>query len=121
MSCDMRIVRRLLAAALLAAPAAQAGAQELPVLGQGNLPCTDWLDRRAAAAAEAETMTAWVLGYLTAYNQYAADPQEDVSGGQEPEQLTAWLDEYCRENATANLYTASAALVEDLRQDRREQ
>ena len=94
----------------------QAVAQELPVLGQGNVACSSWLDRRAGAAAEADTMTAWVLGYLTAFNQYASDPRADVSGGQDPSELTEWLDEYCRENSGANLYQASAALVEELRQ-----
>lgn len=113
----MRIFQRIVPAAMTLCLAGLADAQELPVLGQGNVACSAWVDRRAGAAAEADTMTAWVLGYLTAFNQYASDPQADVSGGQEPEELTGWLDAYCRENPDANLYAASAALVEDLRKE----
>ena len=112
----MRILRGIVSAAMLLGLTVQAVAQELPVLGQGNVSCSSWVDRRAGATAEADTMTAWVLGYITAFNQYASDLLADVSAGQEPGELTAWLDEYCRENATANLYQASAALVEELRQ-----
>jgi hypothetical protein len=115
---DMRILRPLAAAAMLVAVAAPAGAQEeLPVLGQGNVSCSAWLDRRTADAAEADTMVAWILGYITAFNQYAADPQTDVTGGLETEALSARIDDFCRENSAASLYQASAALVEELRQE----
>lgn len=110
------MMRAISAAAILIAVAAPGGAQELPVLGQGNVSCSAWLDRRTGDTAEADTMVAWILGYITAFNEYAADPQADVTGGQETEALTARIDEYCRENAAANLYQASAALVEQLRQ-----
>jgi hypothetical protein len=112
----MTILRALSAAAMLAAATMPGGAQELPVLGQGNVSCGSWLDRRTAATAEADTMIAWVLGYITAFNEYAADPQADVTGGEGTEALTARIDDFCRENAAANLYQAAAALVEQLRQ-----
>jgi hypothetical protein len=113
----MRILRPLTAAAMLVAVAVPAGAQELPVLGQGNVSCSAWLDRRTADTAEADTMVAWILGYITAFNQYAADPQTDVTGGLETEALSARIDDFCRENSAASLYQASAALVEELRQE----
>lgn len=91
-------------------------AQELPVLGQGNLSCKSWVERRAGDALDAATMTAWVLGYITAFNQYVSAPQGDVSGGQETQELTAWIDDYCRQNPTDNFYNASAALVDKFRQ-----
>jgi len=91
-------------------------AQELPVLGQGNLACSSWLERRAGDAVDAATMTAWVLGYITAFNQYVSAPQGDVSGGQNTKELTAWIDDYCRQNPTDNFYNASAALVAKFRQ-----
>ena len=73
----------------------QGAAQDLPVLGQGNLSCNSWAERRAGDAIDAATMTAWVLGYMTAYNQYCADPKVDVSGGQHTEEFSKWVDEYC--------------------------
>ena len=60
----------------------QGAAKDLPVLGQGNLSCTSWTERRAGDAVDAATMIAWALGYMTAYNQYGAEPKGDVSGGQ---------------------------------------
>ena len=112
----MRIGVPAVAAAMLLAAAAQGGAQELPVLGQGNVSCSAWLERRVGDTAQADTMIAWVLGYITAYNEYAADPQADVSAGEETEALTGRIDDYCRENTTANLYQAAASLVAQLRQ-----
>ena len=85
-------------------------ANELPVLGQGNLTCTSWAERRAGDALDAATMTAWALGYITA-NQYGADPKADVSGGQQTEALTKWIDDYCRKNPAESFYTASTALI----------
>ena len=91
--------------------AAQDPQDDLPVLGQGNLSCTSWAERRTGDAVDAATMTAWALGYLTAYNQYGADSKKDVSGGQHTEELTKWIDDYCRKNPTDSFYSASAALI----------
>jgi hypothetical protein len=101
--------------AMLLALTVQVAAQELPVLGQGNLSCSSWIDRRAGDALDAATMTAWVLGYITAFNQYAG-PQGDISAGQNTKELTAWIDDYCRRNPADNFYNASAALIDKFRQ-----
>lgn len=102
--------------AMLLALTVQVAAQELPVLGQGNLSCSSWIDRRAGDALDAATMTAWVLGYITAFNQYASGPQGDISAGQNTKELTAWIDDYCRRNPADNFYNASAALIDKFRQ-----
>ena len=83
---------------MLLALTVQVAAQDLPVLGQGNLSCTSWTERRAGDAVDAATMIAWALGYMTAYNQYGAEPKGDVSGGQHTEELAKWIDDYCRKN-----------------------
>ena len=113
----MKTLRPLLSILMLLAVPAQAAAQPLPVLGKGNVSCSTWVDRRAGATGDSETMAAWVLGYLTAFNHYAPTPEADVSGGQETASLTSWIDDYCRKNAAHNIYQASAALVEALRQN----
>ena len=79
---------------LLALNGARCRRQDLPVLGQGNLSCTSWTERRAGDAVDAATMIAWALGYMTAYNQYGAEPKRDVSGGQHTEELAKWIDDY---------------------------
>jgi hypothetical protein len=93
----------------------QVAAQDLPVLGQGNLPCNSWTERRAGDAVDAATMIAWALGYMTAYNEYGAKPKGDVSGGQHTEELAKWIDEYCRKNPSDSFYAATGALIRKLR------
>jgi hypothetical protein len=99
----------------LLALTAQVAAQDLPVLGQGNLPCNSWTERRAGDAVDAATMIAWALGYMTAYNEYGAKPKGDVSGGQHTEELAKWIDDYCRKNPSDSFYAATAALIRKLR------
>ena len=93
-----RIGRAVVPCAMLLALTTQVAAQDLPVLGQGNLSCQ------------------WALGYITAYNQYGADPKGDVSGGQHTEELMKWIDDYCHRNPTDSFYSASAALIRKFRQ-----
>jgi hypothetical protein len=108
--------RAVLPAAMLLALSVQGAAQDLPVLGQGNLSCNSWTERRAGDAVDAATMTAWALGYVTAYNQYRADPRGDVSGGQHTEELTKWIDDYCHRNPGDSFYRASDALIRKFRE-----
>ena len=97
--------------ALLLALTVQGAAPGLAVLGQGNLSCNSWSERRAGDAVDAATMIAWALGYMTAYNQYGAEPKGDVSGGQHTEVLTKSIDDYCHKNPSDSFYNASAALI----------
>ena len=110
----MTIQRALLPALLMLALTAHGVAQQQPVLGQGNIKCDSWLERRQGNAPEGAAATAWLLGYLTAYNHYQAMPRRDVSGGKSTEELTAWIDGYCRDNPSNDLYQASIALVQAL-------
>ena len=101
---------------MLLAMTVQVGAQDLPVLGQGNLSCKSWAERRAGDAVDAATMIAWALGYMTAYNQYGAGPKGDVSGGQHTEELAKWIDDYCRKNPSDSFYGATTALIRKFRE-----
>ena len=107
----MNLQRTAATAAILLPLTLQVAAQDLPVLGQGNLSCSSWKERRAGDAIDAATMTAWVLGYMTAYNQYGASPKVDISEGQPTEEFAKWIDEYCDKNPTASLYSACASLI----------
>jgi hypothetical protein len=110
------IQRAVVPLVMLLALTVQVAAQDLPVLGQGNLSCTSWTERRAGDAVDAATMIAWALGYMTAYNQYRAEPKRDVSGGQHTAELAKWIDDYCRKNPTDSFYGATAALIRKFRE-----
>jgi hypothetical protein len=105
-----------LVAASLLFSASQIAAQERGVLGQGNVSCDSWLIARKSDDLQASNRIAWVLGYVTAFNQYGSKPEGDVSGGKSTAEIMAWLDKYCAQRPSDNLYRASAALVEEFRQ-----
>jgi hypothetical protein len=54
---------------------------------------------------------AWVLGYITAFNQYGSKPEGDVSVGKSTEQITAAIDDHCKQNP----YIGHHALVDEFR------
>jgi hypothetical protein len=91
-------------------------ADEHPVLGQGNISCSSWLQARQADSPSATSRTAWVLGFMTAFSQYGSKSQADVSAGKSTEELMAWIDNYCRQHQNDNLHRASAALIEEFYQ-----
>ena len=86
------------------------------VLGQGNISCLSWIESRGDDNPLAATRTAWVLGFVTAFNQYRSKPEGDVSGGKDTEVLMLRIDDHCRLYPLDNLYKASTALVDELRQ-----
>ena len=96
--------------------AGQAAADEHPVLGQGNISCSSWLEGRQSDNA-GSSRTAWVLGFMTAFNQYGSKSQaDDVSEGKSTEELMNWIDDYCRRQPGDNLHRASAAFIDGFRQ-----
>ena len=106
----------LVAGSLLFVLTARIAAQEQAVLGQGNVSCGSWLENRTGDDVQVAARTAWVLGYVTAFNQYGSKPEGDVSGGKSTEEMMAWIDNYCRQHPAGNVYRASAALVDQFRQ-----
>ena len=92
----------------------QIAAEEHAVLGQGNVSCGSWLNDRKGEDA-ASRRIAWVLGYVTGFNQCGSKPEGDVTRGKGTEEIMAWIDNYCGRHPGDNLYRASAALVDELR------
>jgi hypothetical protein len=86
------------------------------ILGQGNISCSSWIENRKADNPLAATRTAWVLGFVTAFNHYKSKPAEDVSGGKDTEVLMVRIDDHCQRHPLDNLYKASTALVDELQQ-----
>lgn len=106
----------LFAACALLFPTTQIAAQEQAVLGQGNVSCHAWLSGSRDNNAEASGRIAWILGYVTAFNQYGSKPAGDVSAGKGTDEIVVWIDDRCTQHPDENLYRASAAFVEEFRQ-----
>ena len=94
----------------------QVTADEHPVLGQGNISCSSWLEGRQTDNPGATSRIAWVLGFMTAFNQYGSKSQADVSEGKGTEELMAWMDNYCRQHQGDNLHKASGAFIDEFLQ-----
>ncbi len=109
----MKFLKTAVAAgSLLFVLTARIAAEGQGVLGQGNVSCSSWLENRTSNNARA----AWILGYITAFNQYGSSKPSDVSEGTTTEEMMVFIDKYCRNHPTDNLYRASAALVDQFRQ-----
>jgi hypothetical protein len=93
---------------------AQAASDQLPVLGQGNISCGSWLEGRQTESVDATSRVAWVLGFMTGFNQYGSKSKaDDVSEGKSTEELLAWMDNYCRQHEGDNLHRASTAFIDE--------
>jgi hypothetical protein len=103
------------AAAFILAATDQTVAQQRAVLGQGNVSCQTWSADRKLGKSDSATRVAWILGYITAFNEYGSKPQGDVSAGSSTEKITTAIDDYCNQNPTDNVHRASAALIEEFR------
>jgi hypothetical protein len=112
----MKLHWTLVSAAILIGFLPSPVTSEEAVLGQGNISCGSWIENRRDDNPLAATRIAWVLGFITAFNQYGAKRQRDVSGGKDTEALMARIDDHCKRHPLDNLYQASAALVDELRQ-----
>jgi len=86
------------------------------ILGHGNVSCASWLEGRKRGDVEVAARTAWVLGYITAFNQYAYK-RGDVTVAKETEDIAARIDGYCIQHPAANVYRSAAALVNELKEE----
>jgi hypothetical protein len=113
----MTIYRSLLLAAIaLCLLPVSVTADEHPVLGQGNISCSAWLDGRQTGNPSTTSRIAWVLGFMTAFNQYGSKSQADVSEGKSTDDLMAWMDNYCKQHQGDNLHRASVTFIDEFLQ-----
>ena len=91
----------------------QAIGAERPVLGQGNISCSLWREGRQTDSPSSASRTAWILGFISAFNQYGLQSQgADVSEGKNTDELMGWIDNYCRQHQGDDLHTASEAFID---------
>ena len=95
----------------LASPAA-AQSREVTAFGPGNETCSSW----SAANHDARgPMAFWILGYLTGADAWGdqGDFLEKASSASSAA-LFRWIDDFCKLNPSAPLYTSANALACDL-------
>ncbi len=114
---SVRTLPALLAAVALS-PGAAFAAPDTPryeILGPGAAPCGTWTSQRQLPdQALALSNQTWVLGYITAYNEYLAT-SGNVAAGTDSDGIAAWIDTYCAAHPQDDLAHAARALIEDLR------
>jgi hypothetical protein len=59
------------------------------------------------------TQTAWVLGFLTAFNYYQSNTG-DVANGIDANGLFAWIDNYCLAHPLDRIANATIALITEV-------
>jgi len=78
--------------------------------GTGLSSCQDWARERKAAGAVAWQYQQWVLGYLSAYNEWAPG-RADILDPLDADGAFAWIDDWCESNVDRTLAMALQALV----------
>lgn len=104
---------------LSAVPAAQAADanNKFALKGAGFLPCQLFVAEREKRSNVYYLIGGWVEGYVSAYNQLAADTY-DITSFETLELLLGVIDNHCRANANDPLYRVVASIVNQISADR---
>lgn len=85
------------------------------VLGTGNRSCGYWVEaRRQTDSSSAYINSAWVHGFISAYNVFVP-PGGNVAKRTNVPGREAWLDNYCSKNPLDAIAIAAAMLVQYLK------
>ncbi len=85
--------------------------------GVGTRSCAGWVTARKADDIRAVQYQEWLLGYLSAYNNWVHKGQ-NIAGKTDKKGLLAWIDNYCRGNGADSLAQAAENLMLDLKGDK---
>ena len=85
-----------------------AQATDLYALGNGQDKCSGWVQLRQNEAVH-EGQVKWILGFLTGSN-YRTEGQGSPADSAAVE---AFVDQYCQNNPSHQLFMAAAALVQE--------
>ncbi len=114
-------MRRLIGLAILSgvlcAPAASAFDKQGKYIVHGagdNTSCREWAIDRNLDDAGSWQLKQWLLGYLTAYNEWVRGSADIVENSDAESVFTA-VDEYCGANQTKSLSDAVLAFVDERR------
>jgi len=98
-----------------AAPSVHAGdaAGNYYVRGFGSQSCARYLKERKARSAAYVAFRTWANGYVTSYNQFAADTY-DAAANFDISAVAAMLANFCRTNQKSNFVSAVYAVTREL-------
>jgi len=88
-----------------------------PRVSYGHENCAIWHEARKTDknTASQHALIKWVLGFLSGLNAHAAAKNIwGVQGSPTPEQISLWLDKYCRENPLNGLRRGAWELFKTL-------
>ena len=83
---------------------------ETHMVGIAGQSCETWTANRPTSGAGLGLFyQQWVFGFLSGASY--ADPSHDPLNGSDAATITAWVDKYCQDNATARIADAVVAFV----------
>lgn len=91
---------------------------EYAVFGAGGKTCKSFNLALELGGKPYQDYEAWLLGYLSAYNQYTPHTY-NILGARRLDQIIAWLNQYCTDNPNQFFVTASAILLKNMYETRR--
>jgi hypothetical protein len=84
--------------------------------GAGNNSCESWMTERGKAEPRAWQLQQWLLGYVSAYNNWVHKGQ-NVADGTNAKGMFDWVDKYCADRPGEVLATVVEELILDLKKD----
>lgn len=104
--------------AMTGAEARTAGGGGFTVLGMGNKSCGSWVADRKAKSGVDLVEEAWVLGFLSAYNEFGPEA-DDVTAQTDVAGVSGWIDNYCTAHPLDTIALAAQALIVELNKRRK--
>jgi hypothetical protein len=109
---------RNLAVLALAVAMSTAQAQEQEgkfIIGPRDFSCGKWTNTPKNTAQQ-DVLGSWLFGYLSGIN--AENAGVDFLRGREPDELMAWIDNYCQRNPVHGITQAINELIKELQSGR---
>jgi len=82
-------------------------------VSQGRPSCGEWINKGKDGSWGRTIYTAWVAGYITAYNIHKPDVY-NILGSTDMESVLLWMDKYCRENPLNTSDDGMETLIDEL-------
>lgn len=90
-----------------------AAAPTYVIRGVGADSCQDWNQYKMADGPARYGSISWVLGYLSAFNNFVS-ADGDLTARTSVDEITAWIDDYCRAKPLDTVAGATTALISQL-------
>jgi hypothetical protein len=85
------------------------------IIGPRDFSCGKWTNT-PKNTAQHDVLGSWVFGYLSGTN--AENAGVDFLRGREPDELMAWIDNYCQRNPVHGITQAINELIKELQSGR---